>query len=87
MPVTAKSIARELQLSQPTVSRILSGDPRHRAAPDTRRRVLETASRLGYQPNALARSLRRGRTGIIGLYTNHDYDARNNFLGTIIGAL
>ena len=87
MSVTAKSIARELQLSQPTVSRILSGDPRHRVAAETRRRVLETASRLGYQPNAVARSLRRGRTGIVGLYTNHDYDARNNFLGTVIGAL
>ncbi len=87
MPVTAKSIARELQLSQPTVSRILSGDPQHRVAAETRRRVLETASRLGYQPNAVARSLRRGRTGIVGLYTNHDYDARNTFLGTIIGAL
>lgn len=87
MPVTAKSIAHELQLSQPTVSRILSGDPRHRVAADTRRRVLETAQRLGYQPNAVARSLRRGRTGIVGLYTNHDYDARNSFLGTIIGGL
>lgn len=87
MPVTAKSIARELQLSQPTVSRILSGDPRHRVADETRRRVLETAHRLGYQPNAVARSLRRGRTGVVGLYTNHDYDARNRFLGTIIGAL
>ena len=49
--------------------------------------MLETASRLGYQPNAVARSLRCGRTGIVGLYTNHDYDARNIFLGTIIGAL
>ena len=87
MPVTAKTIARELQLSQPTVSRILSGDPQHRVAAETRRRVLEAATRLGYQPNAVARSLRRGRTGIIGLYTNHDYDARNDFLGTIIGAL
>ncbi len=87
MPVTAKSIARELQLSQPTVSRILSGDPRHRVAADTRQRVLETARRLGYQPNAVAQSLRRGRTGIVGLYTNHDYDARNDFLGTIIGSL
>ena len=87
MPVTAKSIARELQLSQPTVSRILSGDPRHRVAAQTRQRVLETAQRLGYQPNAVARSLRQGRTGIVGLYTNHDYDARNDFLGTIIGAL
>ena len=87
MPVTAKSIARELQLSQPTVSRILSGDPRHRVAAETKQRVLETAQRLGYQPNAVARSLRQGRTGIVGLYTNHDYDARNDFLGTIIGAL
>ncbi|MGI4790702.1 MAG: LacI family DNA-binding transcriptional regulator [Janthinobacterium lividum] len=87
MPVTAKTIARELQLSQPTVSRILSGDPGHRVAAQTRQRVLETAQRLGYQPNAVARSLRRGRTGIIGLYTNHNYDARNDFLGTIIGAL
>jgi len=87
MTVTAKTIARELQLSQPTVSRILSGDPQHRVAAATRQRVLETAHRLGYQPNAIARSLRRGRTGIVGLYTNHDYDARNDFLGTIIGGL
>ena len=87
MTVTAKTIARERQLSQPTVSRILSGDPRHRVSPQTKQRVLDTARRLGYQPNAVARSLRRGRTGIVGLYTNHDYDARNDFLGTIIGAL
>ncbi len=53
----------------------------------TRARVLEAARRLGYQPNAVARSLRRGRTNIIGLYTNHNYDARNDFLGTIVGAL
>ena len=87
MTVTAKTIARELQLSQPTVSRILSGDPRHRVAPETKQRVLDTAQRLGYSPNAVARSLRQGRTGVVGLYTNHDYDARNDFLGTIIGAL
>ncbi len=87
MTVTAKDIARELQLSQPTVSRILSGTPNHRVAEDTRRRVLETARRLGYQPNAVARSLRRGRTGIIGLYTSHNYDARNDFLSAVIGSL
>lgn len=87
MPVTAKDIARELKLSQPTVSRILNGDVRHRASAHTRRRVQETAQRLGYQPNALASSLRRGRTGIIGLHTNHDYDARNEFFGAIIGGL
>ena len=87
MPVTAKDIARELKLTQPTVSRILNGDAQHRASEETRRRVIETAQRLGYQPNALASSLRRGRTGIIGLHTNHDYDARNEFFGAIIGGL
>jgi DNA-binding LacI/PurR family transcriptional regulator len=87
MPVTAKDIARELNLSQPTVSRILSGDQRHRTAEATRLRVLEAAERLGYHPNAVASSLRRGRTGIIGVHTSHDYDARNDFYGTVLGAL
>ncbi len=85
--LTAKDIARELNLSQPTVSRILNGDARHRASAATRQRVLETAQRLGYQPNAVARSLRHGRTGIIGVHTNHNYDVRNAFLGTVVGAL
>lgn len=87
MPVTARDIARELDLSQPTVSRILSGDKRHRVANETRHRVMETARRLGYQPNSVARSLRRGRTNIIGVHTSHNYDVRNDFYGTIIGAL
>ena len=87
MPVTAKDIAMELRLSQPTVSRILSGAPGYRVAEATRTRVEEMARRMGYQPNAVARSLRQGRTHTIGLYTNHDYDARNEFLGTIIGSL
>ena len=87
MPVTAKDVARELNLSQPTVSRILNGDATHRASTETRRRVEETAQRLGYQPNAVARSLRHGRTNVVGVHTNHNYDVRNDFLGTIVGAL
>ncbi|BCM92929.1 catabolite control protein A [Abditibacteriota bacterium] len=87
VPVTARDVARELNLSQPTVSRILSGDVRHRASEETRKRVWETAERLGYRPNAVARSLRHGRTNVIGIHTNHKYDVRNDFLGTIVGAL
>lgn len=87
MPVTARDVARELNLSQPTVSRILNGDARHRASEETRKRVWETAERLGYQPNAIARSLRHGRTNVIGVHTNHKYDVRNDFLGAIVGAL
>ncbi|MCW3054762.1 MAG: transcriptional regulator, LacI family [Chthonomonadales bacterium] len=87
MPVTAKDIARELGLSQSTVSRILNGDEQHRVSMQTRTRILETAQRLDYQPNALAQSLRRGRTNVVGLYTSHRYDARNDFLAEILGGL
>lgn len=87
MSVTAKDIARELGLSQPTVSRILSGAHGHRVSASTRARVLETAQRMEYQPNAVARSLRHGRTHSIGLYTVHDYDARNDFLSALIAGL
>lgn len=39
-----------------------------RVAPETRRQVLEVAARLGYRgPDPRARSLRRGRTGAIGV--------------------
>ncbi len=87
MAVTARDVANEVGLSQPTVSRILNGDNSHRASVATRKRVLEAAQRLGYRPNAVARSLRRGRTGIIGLHTDHNYDVRNDFLGAVIGGL
>lgn len=87
MPVTAKDIAKELGISQSTVSRILNGDLRHRVSSETRERVLATARRLDYQPNALAQSLRRGRTNVVGLYTSHRYDARNDFLAEILGGL
>lgn len=87
MPVTAKDIARELGLSQSTVSRILNGDEHHRVSIQTRERILATAQRLDYRPNALAQSLRRGRTNVVGLYTSHRYDARNDFLSEILGGL
>ncbi|MBC8141365.1 MAG: LacI family DNA-binding transcriptional regulator [Armatimonadetes bacterium] len=86
--VTAKDIGNALGLSQPTVSRILTGAAGHRVAEDTRARVVETAARMGYRPNAVARSLRRRRTNIVGFYTGYGYlDARNAFLSAIIGSL
>jgi DNA-binding LacI/PurR family transcriptional regulator len=87
-PITAKEIGRRLGLSQPTVSRILSGANGYRVSPETRRRVLDMAAQMGYRPNALARSLRQGRTNIVGFYTGYGYlDARNPFLAELIGGL
>lgn len=87
MPVTARDIALQTGISPSTVSRVLNNHPHSRIAVETRKRVLEAAQRLGYQPNALARSLRSGRTNVIGLYTSHQYDARNDFLGAVLGGL
>jgi LacI family transcriptional regulator len=87
MAVTGKDIARELGLSQPTVSRILSGRGIDRISLETRERVMEAAARLDYQPNAIARSLRHGKTDVVGFYSVYDYDARNDFLGALIGSL
>lgn len=86
--VTAKDIGNALGLSQPTVSRILTGAAGHRVAEETRTRVMQAAAQMGYRPNAIARSLRRRRTNIVGFYTGYGYiDARNAFLSAVIGSL
>ena len=60
-----KDLAEHLGLSQTTVSRALNGYPEVNEA--TRRRVAETAARLGYRPNASALRLATGRSGAVGL--------------------
>ena len=61
-PPTMRDIAEATKVSQSTVSRVLSDSPTAiPIAAATRERVLETAKRLGYRPNPLARGL-MGRT-------------------------
>ncbi len=65
---TLRDVARESGVSVTTVSRILN--QRESGVPireETRRRVEETATRLGYRPNLLARSLRGQRSTLIGV--------------------
>ncbi|UBV44370.1 LacI family DNA-binding transcriptional regulator (plasmid) [Deinococcus taeanensis] len=63
--VTSLDVSREAGVSQSAVSRAFT--PGASISPDTRRRVLEAARRLGYQPNAIARSLVTQRSGIVAL--------------------
>ena len=64
---TLRDVARATSLSQSTVSRILSDAPTAiPIAAATRERVLETAKRLGYRPNPLARGLMGARTMLLG---------------------
>jgi LacI family transcriptional regulator len=63
--VTIAQVAEEAGVSAMTVSNVLNDRPG--ASDETRRRVLEAAQRLGYQPNLAARNLKSGRTGLIGV--------------------
>ncbi len=60
-----KMLAKELGLSQTTVSRALNGYPEVKE--ETRLRVEAAAIRLGYRPNVSARRLATGRVGAIGM--------------------
>ncbi len=63
--VTLSDVAREAGVSPMTVSNALRGKPNVSAA--TRLRVSETAERMGYRVNMIAKGLRSGKTGTIGL--------------------
>jgi DNA-binding LacI/PurR family transcriptional regulator len=64
-PVTSVDVARLAGVSQSAVSRAFT--PGASVSMRTRERVQEAANRLGYQPNAHARSLTTGRSRIVGL--------------------
>jgi LacI family transcriptional regulator len=63
--VTIKDIAKQLGISPSTVSRALKDHPD--ISPMTKKQVNELAKALRYKPNAIALSLRRSKTYIIGL--------------------
>ena len=65
--VTAVEVAKQAGVSQPTVSLILSQNPRARVAPETRARVLKVAAELGYRPNRLAQGLVHRRSFALGV--------------------
>jgi LacI family transcriptional regulator len=77
--VTIKDVARLSGVSPMTVSRVINASERVR--PDTRRRVEEAISALGYVPSRLARGLSRQRTGTIALIVP---DVANPFFTLIV---
>lgn len=65
---TLTDVARLAEVSAKTVSRVFSNPSS--VSPDTRARVLASAQRLNFKPNALARNLRRGAvTRTVGFVT------------------
>ncbi|MEU7004971.1 LacI family DNA-binding transcriptional regulator [Nonomuraea sp. NPDC046570] len=68
-PVRLSDVAAAAGVSMSTASKVLNG--LGRASEETRRRVLDTASRLGFQPNALAKSFALGRSYTIGILADN----------------
>jgi LacI family transcriptional regulator len=65
MTIRMKDIAKELGVSQATISKVLRDHPD--IGEETRKRVLKRIKELDYQPNSFARSLVTGRSYLIGL--------------------
>ena len=86
---TLRDVAREAGVSTVAVSSVLNGSRSNtRVSTGTRQRILEAADTLGYRPNAVARSLRRRSTDIIGFYSGYGYvNARDLFTSEIIGGI
>jgi LacI family transcriptional regulator len=63
--VTLLDVARQAGVSVTTASRVVNDGPHVRA--DVRERVRAAVAELGYRPNPVARSLRRGRDATIGV--------------------
>lgn len=63
--VTLKDIAKRCDVSVSTVSNILNGIPK--VSEETRKKVLQAIKETGYQPNYIARGLRKKKTKLIGI--------------------
>ena len=78
---TIRDVARLSGVSPMTVSRMINDS--ERVSPETRRRVEEAISELGYVPSRLARGLSRQRTGTLAVIVP---DVANPFFTAIVRA-
>lgn len=66
--ISIHDIARELKISATTVSFVLNGKAEEkRISEAVRKKILKHIDKVGYRPNMVAKSLRTGKTKIIGM--------------------
>ncbi|MBX2945098.1 MAG: LacI family DNA-binding transcriptional regulator [Cyclobacteriaceae bacterium] len=80
--VTIYDIAEALNVSPATVSRGLKDHPGLRK--DTKRKILDTAKKMGYQYNTFASNLRRKKTNTIGVIVPR---LNSYFMSTVIAGM
>lgn len=78
---TMADVAAEVGVSRALVSLVFRGQPG--ASPETRERVFEAASRLGYRPDMAAQLLARGRSKVLGIL----FTARNPYHVDLVEAI
>ena len=66
-PARLSDVAEAAGVHVSTASRVINGTGTLVIRPETRERILQTAERLRYRPNAIARGLKTASTGAIGL--------------------
>jgi len=79
MAVRLKDIAKQLNISESTVSRALSNHPR--ISDSTKKKVADIVKKLNYHPNLIAKSLKLKKTKTIGLIIS---DITNPFYPEIV---
>lgn len=86
---TIEDVARRVGVSKTTVSSVLNGSRSNTRVSDaTRKRIEEAALELNYHPSSVARSLRKGRTNIIGFYGGFGFmSVKTVFLTDIVSGL
>ncbi|SCL32383.1 transcriptional regulator, LacI family [Micromonospora nigra] len=73
--VTIATVARHARVSRQTVSNVLNAP--HIVRPETRQRVLEAITTLGYRANQAARQMRTGRSRLIAVRIEPTRDGIN----------
>ena len=80
-----RDIAQHLDVSIATVSLVLNGKAKENRISDAlAEKVLTYVEEVGYKPNQLAKSLRTGKTHVIGLIVE---DIANSFFATVAGLI
>jgi LacI family transcriptional regulator len=66
--ISIHDIAKALDLSATTISFVLNGKAdEKKISADVRKKVSDYITKVGYQPNMIAKSLRTGKTNVIGM--------------------